>query len=65
MGQRRSTQAAAARATSYGALYYMAWEPFGTTVASIADGGSDAYVTSFAKAVPRSAARWRSASGTR
>jgi hypothetical protein len=41
----------AARATSYGALYFMAWEPFGTTIASIADGGSDAYVTSVAKAV--------------
>ena len=44
-------RAAAARATSFGALYYMAWEPFGTTIASIADGGSDAYVTSVAKAV--------------
>ena len=44
-------QAAAARATSYGALYYMAWEPFGTTVSSIADGGSDSYITRVAKAV--------------
>ena len=44
-------EAGAARATSYGALYFMAWEPFGTTIASIADGGSDAYVTSVAKAV--------------
>ena len=43
--------AGAARAASYGALYYMAWEPFGTTVGSIADGGSDGYVTSFARAV--------------
>ena len=41
----------AARAANYGALYYMAWEPFGTTVASIADGGSDSYVRGFAKAV--------------
>ena len=44
-------KAAADRATTYGALYYMAWEPFGTTVTSIAGGGSDAYVTSVAKAV--------------
>jgi mannan endo-1,4-beta-mannosidase len=44
-------QAAAARATSYGALYYMAWEPFGTTVASIADGASDAYVRGVARSV--------------
>ena len=44
-------QAAAARATSYGALYYMAWEPFGTTVASIADGDSDAYVRGVARSV--------------
>jgi Glycosyl hydrolase family 26 len=44
-------EAAAARATSYGALYYMAWEPFGTTVGSIADGGSDSYVKGVAKAV--------------
>ena len=44
-------KAAAARATSYGALYYMAWEPFGTTVASIADGKSDSYITSVAKSV--------------
>ena len=29
----------------------MAWEPFGTTLGSIADGGSDGYVRSFAKAV--------------
>ncbi len=43
--------AAAANAWSYGALYYMAWEPFGVTVASIANGHSDAYITQFAKAV--------------
>jgi mannan endo-1,4-beta-mannosidase len=42
---------AAARATGYGALYYMAWEPFSTTVESIADGGSDNYLTKFARAV--------------
>ena len=42
---------AATRATSFGALYYMAWEPFDKTVASIANGGSDAYITSVAKSV--------------
>jgi hypothetical protein len=44
-------QAAAARTASYGALYYMAWEPFGTTVASIANGASDAYVRGVARSV--------------
>jgi len=43
--------AAAARSVSYGALYYAAWEPFDTSVQAIADGASDAYITSFAKAV--------------
>lgn len=43
--------AAAAASVSYGALYYAAWEPFGTSVQAIADGASDAYITSFAKAV--------------
>jgi mannan endo-1,4-beta-mannosidase len=43
--------AAAARSVSYGALYYAAWEPFDTSVQSIAQGTSDAYITSFAKAV--------------
>jgi mannan endo-1,4-beta-mannosidase len=42
---------AVSKARSYGALYYMAWEPFGTSVQSIADGQSDAYITQFAKAV--------------
>ena len=42
---------AAANAKNYGALYYMAWEPFSQSVASIADGASDSYVTTFAKAV--------------
>ena len=42
---------AAARAWSYGALYYMAWEPYGTTAAAIANGRSDAYITQFARAV--------------
>jgi hypothetical protein len=43
--------AAATNSFNYGALYYMAWEPFKTTVRSIADGGSDAYITKFAEAV--------------
>jgi glycosyl hydrolase family 26 len=43
--------AAATRAVSYGALYYAVWEPFNTSVAAIADGASDAYITQFAKAV--------------
>jgi mannan endo-1,4-beta-mannosidase len=43
--------AAAARSLNYGALYYVAWEPFGVTAQAIADGASDAYITRFAKAV--------------
>jgi len=43
--------AAATRAWSYGAIYYMAWEPYGTTVADIAAGRSNAYITKFATAV--------------
>lgn len=42
---------AATRAWSYGALYYMAWEPYGTTVAAIAAGDSNSYITKFATAV--------------
>jgi hypothetical protein len=42
---------AAANALSYGALYYVSWEPFNTTLADIADGASDAYITQFARAV--------------
>ena len=42
---------AATNATNYGALYYMAWEPYSTSSASIAAGASDSYITSFAKAV--------------
>lgn len=42
---------AASNAWSYGALYYMAWEPFSPSVTAIADGQSDAYITTFAKAV--------------
>lgn len=42
---------AATAAWSYGALYYMAWEPYDTTAAAIAAGQSDAYITRFAQAV--------------
>jgi mannan endo-1,4-beta-mannosidase len=42
---------AVSNAWSYGALYYMAWEPFGVSVESIAAGHSDGYLTRFAKAV--------------
>ncbi len=38
-------------AWSYGALYYMVWEPYNTTVAAIADGRSDAYITRVAQQV--------------
>lgn len=39
------------RAWSYGALSYLAWEPFDVSVQSIAQGHSDAYITQFARAV--------------
>jgi mannan endo-1,4-beta-mannosidase len=39
---------AAQSAWSYGALYYMAWEPFGTTLADIASGQSNQYINRFA-----------------
>jgi hypothetical protein len=42
---------AVSKAWGYGALYYMAWEPFGTSVQSIAGGHSDGYITQFAQAV--------------
>jgi len=38
-------------AWSYGALYYIAWEPYATSVQAIANGQSDAYITRFAGAV--------------
>ena len=38
-------------AWSYGALYYIAWEPYDTTAQAIAGGQSDAYVSRFARAV--------------
>ena len=42
---------AAANALNYGALYYMAWEPYRVNVRSIANGASDAYITRFAQSV--------------
>ncbi len=42
---------AVTNAWSYGALYYMVWEPYGTSVAAIADGRSDGYITRFARQV--------------
>ena len=42
---------AVSTAWSYGALYYIAWEPYQTTLSAIADGQSDAYITRFAQAV--------------
>jgi mannan endo-1,4-beta-mannosidase len=38
-------------AWSYGALYYLAWEPYDTTAEAIAAGQDDAYITRFATAV--------------
>jgi mannan endo-1,4-beta-mannosidase len=38
-------------AWSYGALYYMVWEPYHTTVAAIADGRSNGYITRLAQEV--------------
>ena len=42
---------AAANSVSYGALYFISWEPYNTTVQAIADGASDAYISRFARAV--------------
>jgi mannan endo-1,4-beta-mannosidase len=38
-------------AWSYGALSYLVWEPYHTTVAAIAGGGSNGYITRFAREV--------------
>lgn len=38
-------------AWSYGALYYLAWEPYGISLPAIAAGRSDTYITRFADAV--------------
>ncbi len=52
VGWRTAFDAAAARTTwSYGALYYMAWEPYGTTIADIAAGDSNRYISEFAQQV--------------
>lgn len=42
---------AVAAAWSYGAMYYLAWEPYGTSVQAIAQGQSDTYISRFAAAV--------------
>lgn len=42
---------AVTNAWSYGALYYMVWEPYHSTVAAIADGRSNGYITQFAQQV--------------
>jgi hypothetical protein len=42
---------AVTNAWSYGALYYMVWEPYNTTVAAIAAGHSNSYITSVAQQV--------------
>jgi hypothetical protein len=36
---------------SYGALSYLAWEPYSASIQSIAAGHSDVYITQFANAV--------------
>ncbi len=52
VGWKTSFDAGAAKsAWAYGALYYMAWEPFGTTLASIASGASNLYISRFAQQV--------------
>jgi hypothetical protein len=42
---------AVTNAWSYGALYYMIWEPYHTSVAAIADGHSNAYITQVAQEI--------------
>jgi mannan endo-1,4-beta-mannosidase len=42
---------AVTNAWSYGALYYMVWEPYHTSVAAIAAGRSNGYITRFASEV--------------
>ena len=42
---------AVSAAWSYGAMYYVAWEPFKTTLQAIAEGQSDAYISEFADSV--------------
>jgi hypothetical protein len=49
----RFNAAGVARAWSYGALSYLAWEPYHPSLRAIAAGGSDAYIRQFAQAVRR------------
>jgi hypothetical protein len=42
---------AASASWSYGAIYYVVWEPYNTSVADIAAGQSNAYITAFATAI--------------
>ena len=42
---------AASNAWSYGAMDFVVWEPWNTSLAKIASGASDSYITSFAAAV--------------
>ncbi len=42
---------AAANAWSYGAMDFVVWEPWDTTLAKIAAGASDSYITAYANAV--------------
>jgi mannan endo-1,4-beta-mannosidase len=42
---------AVSAAWAYGALYYIAWEPYDMSLQAIAGGQSDAYITRFARAV--------------
>jgi mannan endo-1,4-beta-mannosidase len=52
VGWQEPFDATAARTDwSYGALYYMAWEPFNTTLAAIASGQSNRYISEFAQQV--------------
>jgi len=43
--------AAASNAWSYGAMDFVVWEPWNTTMSEVAAGGSDSYITAFATAV--------------
>jgi hypothetical protein len=43
--------AAASNAWSYGAMYFVVWEPWSMSMAHIASGDADGYITAFASAV--------------
>ncbi|HUJ08120.1 MAG TPA: glycosyl hydrolase [Streptosporangiaceae bacterium] len=47
----RFDPAAVRAAWAYGAMTYVAWEPYGTTVADIASGNDNSYIDRFAKSV--------------